>query len=240
MNNNKKTGILYLLPTVIAEHTIDKVIPDYVKATANKTGYYLVENIRTARRFLSALNIAQPIESLQFEELNKNTDIHAIVKLLQPVVEGKNAAIISEAGCPGIADPGALAIRYAHAMNIKVMPLVGPSSILMALMASGFNGQSFVFHGYLPIDKGERAKKIKLMEKDAAKLDQTQLFMETPYRNEKLFRDLLKICQPDTMLCVAKNITGRDESIRSMSVKDWKNQPINLHKIPAVFLLYQQ
>jgi 16S rRNA (cytidine1402-2'-O)-methyltransferase len=197
----------------------------------------LVENIRTARRFISSLKVEKNIPDLEFEVLDKNTSAEEVKNLLLPVINGADAGIISEAGCPGIADPGAVAVKYAHNYGIKVVPLVGPSSILLALMASGFSGQSFVFHGYLPIEAKDREKSIKEIELMAMKKNQTQIFMETPYRNEKLFQDLLKYCRPDTLLCIAKDITGENEYINTLPISDWKSSAPEIQKSPVIFLL---
>lgn len=231
-------GKIYLIPTVIADNTIEQTIPSHIRSIATSLDYFLAENIRTARRYLSALKIGKPIESLQFEQLDKNTTHQEVSRLMEPVLRGKSVGILSEAGCPGIADPGALAVSFAHNNGIKVVPLVGPSSMFMALMGSGFNGQSFVFHGYIPIEKGQRAKAIKSMERESTKLDQTQMFMETPYRNNKLLDDLIANCQPNTLLCIARGITGDNELIETKPIKEWKKNKPDLHKIPTVFLLH--
>lgn len=239
-----KKGVLYLIPTVISEGTVDKVVaPEILDVVAN-LDYYLVENLRTARRYISELNrtfdqlkLPKPIEEIKFVELSKDTDPKEVRNQLNLVTAGRSAGVISEAGCPGVADPGAVAVRYAHALGIKVVPLVGPSSILLALMASGFNGQSFAFHGYLPIEKKERSEMLKALEKDAQKKGQTQIFMETPYRNQKLLEDILQVCNGQTLLCIAKDLTGTEEFVVTKSVKDWKRENLDLHKIPVVFAL---
>ena len=245
MNSFETKGKLYLIPTVIAADTVKNVISPQIVTCVSNLDYYLVENLRTARRFLSEMKTTLPelrlpkaIEEIHFAELSKDTSPDEVIKLLEPVLNGKDAGVISEAGCPGVADPGALAVHYAHRLGIKVVPLVGPSSILLALMASGFSGQSFTFHGYLPIENKEKAKVLKKLEADAQKLKQTQIFMETPYRNNKLFQDILQNCHPETLLCVAKDITGKNEFIATKSIKEWKNHPLDLHKIPAIFMLY--
>ncbi|MTI31317.1 SAM-dependent methyltransferase [Xanthovirga aplysinae] len=230
-------GTLYLIPTVIAPQTSSSVIPAQVREIASILDYFLVENVRTARRYLSSLKIGRPIEELQFEVLDKKTNDQEVSRLMQAVVEGRNVGIISEAGCPGVADPGALAVKFAHQNNIRVVPLTGPSSILMALMASGFNGQSFAFHGYLPIEKKARAQAIKNLERQVKSQQQTQLFMDTPYRNNALFKDLLTYCSSSLKLCVAKNITGSDEEIKTFSIGQWKKNKIDLHKVPVIFVL---
>ncbi len=240
-----KKGVLYLIPTVISEGTVDKVVSAGILDAVSKLDYYLVENLRTARRYISELNrtfdqlqLPKPIEEIKFLELSKNTEDNEVRKQLCLVAEGRSAGVISEAGCPGVADPGAVAVRYAHSLGIKVVPLVGPSSILLALMASGFNGQSFVFHGYLPIEKKQRADTLRALERDAQKKHQTQIFMETPYRNQQLLEDILQVCNEQTMLCIAKDLTGEREYVVTKSVKSWKGEKLDLHKIPVVFALF--
>jgi 16S rRNA (cytidine1402-2'-O)-methyltransferase len=237
MSANK--GILYLIPTVLAPETGKQVLAPQIREIIPKIDHFFVENIRTARRFISELQTGKSIESLHFYTLDKDTPYADTEKKFQLLLEGKDAGIISEAGCPGIADPGAVAVQIAHKYGIRVVPLVGPSSILLALMASGFSGQSFVFHGYLPIDKNERAKAIRILEKDALQKDQTQLFMETPFRNNQLVEELLNTCNPETPLCIASQITAPDEMIRTLKIKDWKKQKPDLHKKPTIFLLYK-
>ncbi|MBW3467779.1 SAM-dependent methyltransferase [Arthrospiribacter ruber] len=230
-------GKLYLIPNILAENT-HAVISPQVKEVISKTRYFLVENIRTARRYISSLKLGLTIEDLHFEVLDKNTKGVELEKIMQPIFEGKDIGVISEAGCPGIADPGALAVTFAHQHDIQVVPLSGPSSMFLALMGSGFNGQSFAFHGYLPIQKKERIQAIKTLEAESLKNRTTQIFMETPFRNNHLLEDLLANLRPDTQLCIAKNLTGSDEMIKTKSVKDWKRVKIDLHKIPTVFVLY--
>lgn len=244
MTSHKK-GNLYLIPSVIASDTIKNVMTPQILACVSTLDYYLVENIRTARRFLSDIKktfndvkLPTALEEIMFEELSKKTSSSEVIKFLEAVVNGRDAGVISEAGCPGVADPGALAVHYAHQFGIKVIPLVGPSSILLALMASGFSGQSFVFHGYLPIDSIDKIKALRKLETDAVKLKQTQIFMETPYRNDKLFEDILQTCKPETLLCIAKDITGEAEFIATKSVNDWKNHRVSLHKAPTIFMIY--
>lgn len=229
-------GTLYLIPTIIAEDTFDCLAPQ-VKEVSNALTYFLVENIRTARRFLSALGVERPIPELEFEELSKKTSEAEVEKLMQPLLKGQDVGVMSEAGCPGIADPGARAVAWAHRHSVKVVPLVGPSSIFLALMASGFSGQSFAFHGYLPIQPKERGAAIQSLEQQAGKLRQTQIFMETPYRNEKLFQQILKTCHPQTQLCIARGVTGSEEMIRTLSIAEWRKETPALHKVPTIFLL---
>jgi 16S rRNA (cytidine1402-2'-O)-methyltransferase len=231
-------GIVFLIPTIISENTAHKVITPQIMEVVKKLNYFLVENTRTARRFISSLKIGINIEELNFELLDKNTPSDEVEKLMEPALKGKDIGILSEAGCPGIADPGATAVKFAHKKGIKVVPLVGPSSILLALMASGFNGQSFAFHGYLPIEAKEREKSLKEIEFIAIKKNQTQIFMETPYRNNKTFQDVIKICRADTLLCVAKDITGEEEFIKTQAISSWKSSVPDLQKFPVIFLIY--
>ncbi|MEL7146361.1 MAG: SAM-dependent methyltransferase [Bacteroidota bacterium] len=231
-------GKLFIIPSELSKGTSLATTTPQTIAAIRSCSYFLAENIRTARRFISSLQADIVIESLHFEVLDKRTQRHDLRDLLKPLFSGNNVGIISEAGCPGIADPGALAVEIAHQNNLTVVPLVGPSSILLALMASGFNGQSFVFHGYLPIDKKDRAEKIRKIEKESSRLKQTQLFMDTPYRNPALFSDLLKHCHPQTMLSIARDITGEQEMIRTLNIGQWKKEKVELKKIPVIFSLY--
>ncbi|MDQ3534417.1 MAG: SAM-dependent methyltransferase [Bacteroidota bacterium] len=233
-----KIGNVFLIPSVISDNTAQNVICPQVKQVVMNTQYYLVENIRTARRFISSLKLGITIDNLNFQILDKKTDLNQIKENFKPVFEGYDIGILSEAGCPGVADPGSLAVHYAHQQNIKVVPLVGPSSILLALMASGFSGQSFVFHGYVPIDNTEKEKFIKEIELLAIKKQQTQLFMDTPYRNDKLFQAIINACQDDTLLCITKDITGENEMILSKNIKSWKKAKPALNKYPVIFLLF--
>jgi 16S rRNA (cytidine1402-2'-O)-methyltransferase len=233
-----KQGTLYLIPSVLSENTSDLVISPQVKNTIQKTNYYLVENVRTARRYISSLKLGVSIEALHFEILDKKTSSAQLDRLMRPIIEGQDIGIISEAGCPGIADPGAIAVAYAHQRGIKVMPISGPSSMFLALMGSGFNGQSFAFHGYLPIDKKNKIEAIKKLEAESIKENRTQIFMETPFRNDALLEDLKQNLRPDTLLCIAKNLTSSEEFIQTKSILEWKKSSIDLHKVPTVFLIY--
>ncbi|MEO8332749.1 MAG: SAM-dependent methyltransferase [Gallionella sp.] len=231
-------GVLYLIPCTLGDSPAEQVLPQHVIAVARKLRHFVVEQPKTARQFLSALKPEQPIQSLHFASLNQHTDPNELANLLAPLLAGEDLGIISEAGCPGIADPGADLVLLAHHKGIRVVPLVGPSSILLALMASGLNGQCFAFHGYLPIAEPERNKAIASLEAESAKRRQTQMFIETPYRNEKLFRALLAHCRPQTLLCVATDITLHGEQIQTRSIEFWKSQPIpRLDKRPSMFLL---
>jgi 16S rRNA (cytidine1402-2'-O)-methyltransferase len=227
-------GKLFLIPNLIAEGT-QQVIPPSVLEALPSLQYFLAEDVRTARRFLSGLKIYERIESLQFEVLNKDTTQVGLGELMKPLLEGKNVGVISESGCPGVADPGALAVAYAHQHGIQVVPLVGPSSILLALMASGLNGQRFAFHGYLPIDAKEAVKTIKELEKESQQKKQTQLFIETPYRNNQVLDHLLNSLKNETQLSIALDVTGIHEFIQTKSVGQWKKNKPALLKEPAVF-----
>jgi 16S rRNA (cytidine1402-2'-O)-methyltransferase len=230
-------GVLYLIPTVIAPSSESKALPPDLIKLCSRLDYYLVENVRTARRCLSAMSISKPIPEITFHELSKKTEESEIAGLMQPLFEGRSVGIMSEAGCPGIADPGSRAVSYAHEHDIRVEPWVGPSSIFLALMASGFSGQSFAFSGYLPIDKKEKIQVIRQLEQKVFKAGETQIFMETPYRNNQLLEDILKVCAPQLKLCIAKNINAEGEIIKTDTIQNWKNHKTDLHKVPCIFLL---
>ena len=233
MNNGK----LYLIPNIIADETQSSVIPAHVRDVLPSIEHFLAEDVRTARRYLSSLKIYPTVEFLHFEVLNKETPESALSVLMKPIKAGYNVGVISESGCPGVADPGALAVKYAHKNNIQVVPLVGPSSLLLALMASGLNGQQFAFQGYLPIDAKEASQRIKELERESKAKNQTQMFIETPYRNNSVFDHLLKNLQSDTRLTVALDVTGKQELIRTLKVEQWTKQKESWPKTPAVFLL---
>lgn len=230
-------GKLYLIPTVLSENTADKVLSPQIREVVYNIDYFFVEELRTARRFISALKIGKPIESLKFFELNKDTTADAFQKEVESLPKGADIGVISEAGCPGVADPGAMAVAYAHKINMEVLPLVGPSSILLALMGSGFNGQSFCFHGYLPIDKAEKVKVIKSLEKESKARNQTQIFMETPYRNMKMLEEILPVLNAETKFCIASGLTSESQYIKTKKVKDWPKFLPDIHKKPTIFLL---
>jgi 16S rRNA (cytidine1402-2'-O)-methyltransferase len=231
-----RRGKLYLIPTVIAASTADKVIPNQVKDALLSIRHFLAEDIRTARRFLASLKVYETVEDLSFERLDKDSAYDDLQAILGPVFEGHPVGVLSESGCPGIADPGALAVRFAHAHEIEVIPLVGPSSLLLALMASGMNGQHFTFHGYLPVDAQEGVRIVRELEKESRRSMQTHMFIETPYRNNRLLRMLLSTLAPETSLCVAVDLTGNSEFIRTRSVRQWRKAPPELPKLPAIFL----
>lgn len=233
----KETRCLYLIPVVLAEGTQDSVITPQVKEVVASLDVFLVENVRSARRFISSLKLGKVIDDILFIDLNKDTPFVQTRKDLMAVAPGKDMGVLSEAGCPGIADPGAIAAKLAHQLGIKVVPLAGPSSILLALMASGFNGQSFTFHGYLPIDKHERRKSLLLLERTALLSNQSQIFMETPFRNQQILETILDTLRPDTLLCIACNITAPDEFISTQSVSNWRKHKPDLHKKPCIFII---
>jgi 16S rRNA (cytidine1402-2'-O)-methyltransferase len=229
---------LYLVPNILAEGNWQHVLPASIFPILTETRYFIVENIRTARRFMKQVNREINIDACSFYEINKRTEPKDLPHFLQPLENGNNVAVISEAGCPGIADPGAEVVRLAHKKGIHVVPLVGPSSILLALMASGLNGQNFAFNGYLPVKPQERSKAIAALDKTAKTKQQTQIFIETPYRNNQLVSDILKTCNASTLLCIAANLTGKNEFISTKSVGEWKKKGVpDLHKQPAIFLL---
>lgn len=231
---------LYLIPVLLGETTIDRVLPPYNREVIATISHFIVENVRSARRFLKQSNPDIAIDSLTFYTLNKHTTPQEITTYLDPIKQGYSVGVISEAGCPAIADPGADIVAIAQQKGVRVEPLVGPSSILMSLMASGFNGQSFAFHGYLPIDASERVKTLKHLEQQIYNHHQTQLFIETPYRNDKMVEELIRTCRPQTRLCIAANISCADEYIVTKTLQEWKKvKAPNLHKIPCIFLLYK-
>ena len=225
-----------MIPTTLGDSTIDSVIPKDVQQIIIDTKYFIVENIKTTRRFLKKVEREINIDELHFSVLNKHTSPHELESFLNPVLEGNNVGVISEAGCPGIADPGSDVVSIAHSKDIKVVPLIGPSSILLALIASGMNGQNFCFNGYLPKERNMRIKKIKELERLAMN-GITQIFMETPFRNNHLLEDLVKHCSPSSTLCLAANISLESEFIHSKKISDWKNKAPNLNKQPCMFLI---
>ena len=230
---------LYLIPVTLGDTTIERVLPAYNKAVIQGIRHFIVEDIRSARRFLKKVDSSIDIDALTFYLLNKHTPMEAVASYLQPLQKGEPMGVISEAGCPAVADPGADVVAIAQQKGLKVVPLVGPSSILLSVMGSGFNGQSFAFNGYLPIEPPERAKKLKLLEQRVYTEHQTQLFIETPYRNNKMLEDILHNCRPQTKLCIAANVTCEDEYICTRTIKEWKGKLPDLNKIPCIFLLYK-
>lgn len=221
----------------MAEGAEEKSLTPYLSNTINHLKEYIVENEKTARRCLKNAGLKTPQSELMIHDYGKHQRDGSLSEYFEGLEAGNDVGLMSEAGCPGVADPGADIVAEAHKRNIKVIPLVGPSSILLALMGSGFNGQSFAFHGYIPIDKMARIKRIKELEGFSERFKQTQLFIETPFRNNPLFTDILASCKNDTKLCVACNLTAEDELIQTKSIGDWKKEKIDLHKKPAIFLL---
>lgn len=232
-----KTGKLYLIPATLGDSEIVSVIPANVVDIIEDLQYLIVENIRTARRYIRKISKSKNINEITFFELNKYTKSEDISSYLKPCFSGNSIGIISEAGNPGIADPGANIVRIAHKKNIDVVPLVGPSSILLALISSGMNGQNFAFNGYLPIKDNERIKKIQLLEKKSKSENQTQIFMETPFRNMKILDAILQTCRNNTSLCIATDITLATEFIKTKTISEWKKQKPQLNKRPTVFVL---
>lgn len=230
---------LLMIPTTMGDSSIESVIPSTVVDQIRSTKYFIVENIRTARRFLKRCDRSISIEELSFKEINKRTDSKDIKGFLEPMSKGHTIGVMSEAGCPGVADPGAEVVKCAHELGYKVVPLVGPSSILMAVMASGMNGQSFAFNGYIPINKGERIQEIKRLEKRSFVENQTQLLIEAPYRNVKLFQDILEACSGKTRICVACDISLESEFIVTKSVQEWKKSMPGINKRPAIFIIHK-
>lgn len=232
-------GTLFLIPVPLAANATSATFTPFLVETINQIDEYIVENEKTARRFLKEAGLRTPQSELTIHDYGKHAREKDILKeFFEGLLAGKNVGLMSEAGCPGIADPGAEVVARAHKHGIKVVPLVGPSSIFLALMASGFNGQSFVFHGYLPIDRVARSQRIVALEKTAKANKQTQIFIETPFRNNPMLEEILRSCAEDTLLCVACNVTGEDEIIISEPIKKWRKRKIDLHKKPAIFLLF--
>ena len=228
---------LYLVPNVLSEGDWQNVLPYGIFSIVTQTKHFIVEDVRTARRFLKQVNKEIDIDTLTFFELNKYTQATDLPGFLKPAEQGHDMAVISEAGCPGVADPGADVVKIAHQKGITVVPLVGPSSILLALMASGMNGQNFAFNGYLPVKPNERTRAIQTLEKKVKTDQQTQIFIETPYRNNQIVADILKTCSPSTLLCIAANLTGENEMIVTKTIQQWKNHVPDLHKQPVIYLL---
>ncbi len=233
---------LYLIPTQLSDVSLERVLPAYNLDIVREIRFFVVESLRSARRFLKKCDRNIDIDSLTFNELNEHTDLSdtvAMEALLEPIGRGEAVGVISDAGCPAVADPGADLVAIAQHKGYKVFPLVGPSSILMSLMASGFNGQSFAFMGYLPVNAQARQDRLKEMRRRIVKERQTQIFIEAPYRNNQLIADLVQQLPPDMRLCVASDITGENQSIITRSIGQWKQAKYDYHKVPTIFLLYQ-
>lgn len=236
-NKASNYGTLYLIPTTLGETEPLEVLPLTIKRTVEEIDHYIVENEKSARRFIKKITPRKSQSQLELYLLNKYTEPEVLPQYLQPCLQGQDVGVLSEAGCPGVADPGAVIVRLAHEKGIQVVPLVGPSSIILALMASGLNGQNFAFNGYLPIEAQERKKLLKSLEKKSRDLGQTQLFMETPYRNDKLFAELIRTLRPDTLLCIAVDLTLKSEWIRTKTISQWNGKTPDLHKRPAIYAI---
>lgn len=233
------SGTLYLIPTPLGEEgDLNAILPEDVRSIALSLETFVVENAKTARHVLKRYGITKPLQEIAIATLDEHTPQEKIKELLAPLLAGKDVGLMSEAGCPAVADPGAQLVQLAHEKDIKVVPLVGPSSLLLALMGSGMNGQSFAFLGYLPANREARVKKLAEIEKESRACRQTQLFIEAPYRNQQMLEDIFIACRPETRLCVATDITQPSESIVTRPVSAWKKQPPEIHKKPTIFLLY--
>ncbi len=235
----KKIGKLYLIPVPLGENDPAEVLAPTIKATIARIDDFIVENEKTARKYIKRIHPEKVQAHLRLSSLNKHTQPNELLSMLEPCLNGHDLGIMSESGCPGVADPGAVIVKLAHQKGIQVIPLVGPSSILLALMASGMNGQSFAFNGYLPIDKSEKKSALKFYEKLSAEKNQSQIFIETPYRNHKLIDDLTQTLQPNTLLCIAADITLETELIKTQRVLDWKKSKIDIDKRPAIFIIHK-
>ena len=230
---------IYLIPTSLGDTAFNRILPSYNTEVVSSLRFFIVEDVRTARRFLKKMNPAIDIDTLTFFILNQHTTPEELSNFLHPMFEGNDMGVLSEAGCPAIADPGADVVAIAQRNNFKVIPLVGPSSILLSLMGSGFNGQSFAFVGYLPIQPVERSKALKRLESRAYAEDQSQIFIETPYRNMKMLEEILLSCQANTRLCIAADITLETEFIKTKTIREWKTQLPDINKRPCIFLIYK-
>lgn len=230
---------LYLIPVTLGDTPLSQVLPEYNAGVVRGIRHFIVEDVRSARRFLKKVDRDIDIDGLTFYAMGKHASPQDFASYLRPLEQGLPVGVISEAGCPAVADPGADVVAIAQRKGLRVVPLVGPSSMILAVMASGFNGQSFAFNGYLPIDPAERSRRLKALEQRAAAEHQTQLFIETPYRNAKMFEEILRTCRPQTRLCVAAGITCAEEFIKTRTVQEWKKHPLpDLSKVPAIFLIY--
>jgi 16S rRNA (cytidine1402-2'-O)-methyltransferase len=228
---------LYLIPVTLGDSPVSHVIPGFPLEIINKLEHFVVEDLRSARRYLRKAGYKALFDDTEFYLLNEHSKDEELGEIMEVLAGGNSMGILSEAGVPAVADPGAELVALAHKRGIRVIPLVGPSSILMALMGSGMNGQSFCFHGYLPVKNPQRQNRIRQIERDALESSQTQIFMETPYRNNSLLEDILGCCREDTLLCIAADISLKTEFIKTKAVREWKKDIPNLHKRPAVFLL---
>jgi 16S rRNA (cytidine1402-2'-O)-methyltransferase len=234
--SEKINGQLYLIPSALGEEGAAS-IPESTRNVLGSIQFFLVENERSARRFLRSIGYKKNFDEGIMIAVARDEDFVPPESMLKHLLEGNHVGVISEAGCPGIADPGAAAVQWAHAHHIKVVPLIGPSSIFLALMASGLNGQQFAFHGYLPVNAAERKAKLKQLEEESLRKNQTQIFMETPYRNTVLLNDVIESCKPQTLLCIASGITLPSERILTQSIHEWKKRLPDIHKKPTIFLM---
>jgi 16S rRNA (cytidine1402-2'-O)-methyltransferase len=232
-------GTLYLIPSTIGETPVEKVIPGYNMTVIGSLKYFIVEEIRTARRFLKQVSPGIDLNTVVFFINNEHSKENDLSSCIEPLFNGSDMGLLSEAGMPCVADPGAEIVKLAHDHNIRVIPLIGASSLLLSLMASGFNGQNFVFHGYLPIDKINRIKKIREIEKSIFTNNQTQIFIEAPYRNIQLFEAITEACSDNTRLCIATDLTMESEVIKVQTIRNWKGKHPDIHKKPTVFLMYK-
>ncbi len=230
-------GTIYMIPVTLGGEVIEDVIPTNVQTIATGLRCFIVENVKSARRFLRKIDREFPIDDCQFFEINRNSDTSQVYRFLKPALDGQDIGVMSDAGCPGVADPGAIIMTVAHEKNLRVKPLVGPSSILLTLMGSGFNGQDFAFSGYLPKDRKARVRMLKDFEADAYRSGKTHLFMDTPFRNMNVLEDLLNELADTTMICIASNLTLPSENIRTMSAKDWREHAYDLAKKPTMFAI---
>lgn len=231
-------GTLYLIPVALGGDDITSVLSPALLDKLPGIRHFIAENPKSARQFLKAAGYPHALSGVEIEVLNEHTAAAEVPRLLTPLLTGQNCGLVSEAGCPAVADPGAMLVRLAHESNIRVIPLVGPSAILLALMASGMNGQRFAFHGYLPIKQDEKQHKIQELERVSSELNTTQIFIEAPYRNQALLQSLLKACHPATLLCLATDITATGETIRTQTVAQWKKAPPQINRRPTVFLIH--
>ncbi len=232
-------GTLYLIPVPLGENAPNEVLPENVFRLVDLLDIYIVENSKTARKFIKTIQPEKKQSTLRLMELNKHTEQHEIKEFINPLLEGKDMGLMSDAGCPGVADPGALIVKLAHEKGIKVVPLVGPSSILLSMMGSGMNGQSFAFNGYLPIDKNDKKNILKNLEKRSFEYKQSQIFIETPYRNNQLIEELINVLHPNTHLCIACDLTLPTEFIQTHPISYWKKNKPDLHKRPCIFVIHK-
>jgi len=234
-----KSGTLYLIPTALGGDDARTILPESTLRALGSLDCFIVENPKSARHFLKAASYPHALQGVQMQVLDEHTPEAAIADLLAPVLAGRDCGLLSEAGCPAVADPGAMLVRRAHECGIRVAPLVGPSAILLALMASGMNGQRFAFHGYLPVAREERRIRLQELESESQRVDRTQIFIEAPYRNDAVLHAILDACRADTLLCLATDITLPSESIHTRTISAWKKKPLELNRRPTVFLLYR-